>query len=81
MDWIAYNGAIYWTVFVAAYLGVAVWETLRPWRTLELQTGRRWMNHGLLLAVSMAFLALFLRVSPLLLAVEILSSLMSIHSH
>jgi len=71
MDWIPYNGAIYWTVFVVAYLGVAAWETLRPWRTLELRTGRRWANHGLLLAVSIALLALFLRVSPLLLAVEI----------
>ncbi|MEP7353135.1 MAG: sterol desaturase family protein [Acidobacteriota bacterium] len=70
-NWADYTGRIYWALFVVGYLGVAVWETLGPWRDLSLSTGRRWLNHGLLLAVSLLFLTLVLRVSPVLLALGI----------
>ena len=55
---------VYWIVFVAAFLAVAVWETLQPLSSLTVPTGRRWRDHAVLFAVSAAFETIIVRLLP-----------------
>lgn len=70
MDWVQLEATAYWWVFVATFLGVAVWETCRPRRPLLVQAGRRWRNHAAVWLGCSACLALAARVSPALTAVS-----------
>jgi len=62
---------MYWMLFSAALVGVALWEVASPWRTVSSQLVRRWRNHGALLLLYGIFLALVSRLSAILLALAV----------
>jgi sterol desaturase/sphingolipid hydroxylase (fatty acid hydroxylase superfamily) len=64
VSWTQIEGVAYWSLFVAAFLGVAVWESFRTKRPLTVSAGRRWGKHGILYVVSAVITALVLRVNP-----------------
>jgi sterol desaturase/sphingolipid hydroxylase (fatty acid hydroxylase superfamily) len=68
------EGTLYWSVFVVAFLGVAVWESIRPRAALREPAERRWGRHALLLGASLAFSIVLLPASPLLLAASVSTS-------
>jgi sterol desaturase/sphingolipid hydroxylase (fatty acid hydroxylase superfamily) len=70
--WIEANA--YWILFSAALLGVALWETLWPWRAVSKQLTRRWCNHALLVCVSSGASMLFYRASLVIVAVAVANS-------
>ena len=74
MSWARIESGAYWFVFVAAFLGVAIWESFRPRRTLSVATERRWANHGLLLVVCTILSAAIYRASPVVLAASVAGS-------
>jgi sterol desaturase/sphingolipid hydroxylase (fatty acid hydroxylase superfamily) len=59
---------VYWMLFSVALAGVALWEMLRPWRSVSEQLARRWSNHGALLLIYTAFLAAVFRGGSVLVA-------------
>jgi len=65
------DATVYWTLFSAALVGVALWEMSNPWRSVSRQLMRRWGNHGALLLVYGAFLALVFRGSSVLVALAV----------
>jgi len=71
MHWLRTEGGLYWTVFVLSFLGVAVWESLQPWRELSEPVERRWGRHALLVFLSYGLSALLIPLSPVLLAVSL----------
>jgi len=68
MKWLHTDGGMYWFIFVAAFLGVAVWESVRPRVALLEPVERRWGRHALLVFASMLTGAILLPMSPFLLA-------------
>jgi sterol desaturase/sphingolipid hydroxylase (fatty acid hydroxylase superfamily) len=62
------EGGAFWSVFVVSFLGVAVWETLRPKYELSESLDARWGKHWLLLIVSFAVSAMLIPASPLFVA-------------
>ncbi len=73
MHWIRIESAAYWSVFVAAFLACAVWESFRPKRNFS-GTERRWGKHGILLIIcTVASVALY-RISPVVMAVNVTGS-------
>lgn len=73
MDWIRIESAVYWTVFVVAFLGFAIWESVRPKRVAE-RTERRWGKHGLMLIICSALSVGLWRVSPVVMAFNVSGS-------
>ena len=69
MRWVQWESLGYWSVFVAAFLGVAVWESHRERRRLTIPARRRWAGHGLLTVINAIVSSLVLRVSPVFAAV------------
>lgn len=69
MTWMKLEGPAYWTLFVVAFLAVAIWESYLPKRALSSPAERRWSRHGLLLLVSAIAQAVVFRVSPVAVAV------------
>ncbi len=65
------DAKIYWIIFSAALAGVALWEAACPWRTVSTQLVRRWRNHGVLLLVYGAFLAIVFRGSSVFVALAV----------
>jgi sterol desaturase/sphingolipid hydroxylase (fatty acid hydroxylase superfamily) len=74
MAWARIESAGYWICFVAAFLGIAAWESFQPKRELSVATERRWRNHGALLVIAIGVTALLLRVSPVVLSVMVAGS-------
>lgn len=74
MPWTRIESGAYWCVFVAAFLGVAIWESHRPKRELCVSTGRRWGNHGLLLVLCTCLSVAIYRTSPVVIAVSVAGS-------
>ena len=64
MRWVQIEGFAYWSLFVAAFLGVAVWESVAAKRALTVSAGRRWGSHAMLYAAGMVVVALVLRLNP-----------------
>ena len=64
MRWARIEGVSYWTMFVVAFLAVAIWESLREKRHLTIPASRRWTRHGMLLVISAATSAIVLRANP-----------------
>jgi len=64
VTWQQIESVTYWSLFVAAFLLVAVWETKRPQRNLSVPAGRRWGNHAILLTVGAVCTTLILRATP-----------------
>lgn len=74
MSWFRTEGGAYWLVFVAAFLAIAIWETMRPRTALSEPVERRWGRHALLLLVSFAVAAVAVPASPMLLAAAVAGS-------
>jgi len=74
MFWLRTEDGAFWTMFVAAFLGVAVWESWRPWRELSEPVERRWGRHSLLFLASIAISAVLIPASPMLLALSVAGS-------
>lgn len=54
---------LYWLLFAVALLVVALWEALRPWRSVPRELARRWWNHALLFGISSVFSTLISRAA------------------
>lgn len=74
MSWLRTEGGAYWSVFVAAFLAIAVWESLRPRTTLSEPAERRWGKHLLLFLTSAFVAAVLMPLSPMLLAASVSGS-------
>ena len=74
MPWVRLESGVYWCVFVAAFLGVAIWESFRPRRGLCVPTGRRWGNHALLLVICTIISVGIYRASPVVIAASFAGS-------
>jgi sterol desaturase/sphingolipid hydroxylase (fatty acid hydroxylase superfamily) len=74
MKWLQTNGGAYWAVFVAAFLAVAVWESIRPRVDLAEAPEKRWGRHSLLMAVNIVVTTFILPLSPLLLSASVSAS-------
>jgi len=74
VSWIQAETGAYWCVATLAFLGVAMWESVRARRTLLVPAGRRWRNHGVVyLATILTAMAVY-RTSPILVAAAVQSS-------
>jgi len=69
-----FASAVYWSLFVVAFLAVAIWESVRPKRELSWPAGRRWGRHGLLLAIAGVISTVVFRVSPIAMATAVSGS-------
>jgi len=74
VPWVRLESGVYWCVFVAAFLGVAIWESFRPRRGLCVPTGRRWGNHALLLVICTIISVGIYRASPVVIAASFAGS-------
>jgi sterol desaturase/sphingolipid hydroxylase (fatty acid hydroxylase superfamily) len=74
MDWLRLGSSVYWTCFVAVFLGIAIWESVRPKRELSERAERRWRNHAALLVITAVIGTLLLRVSPMVMAATVAGS-------
>ena len=68
MAWMRLEGAAYWTLFVATFLAIAIWESFQPRSRLSVPAEQRWGRHGILLAISGVLMTAVLRASPVLVA-------------
>src|SRR5579864_670720 len=71
MGWIHVAGRLYWALFVASFLGVAIWESFWPTLALSEPAGRRWGRHSLLLFVATLISAIVIPLNPVLLAASL----------
>lgn len=74
MPWDRVESYSYWSLFVTAFLAVAVWESFRPKRSLSAAPEKRWGKHALVLMVSTVISVGILRVSPVVLAISFAGS-------
>jgi len=74
MPWGRIENDAYWLMFLASFIVVAIWESLRPKRNLSSGVTRRWSRHGIiLLAATIVSIALY-RASPVIVAVAMVNS-------
>jgi sterol desaturase/sphingolipid hydroxylase (fatty acid hydroxylase superfamily) len=68
------EGRAYWTLFTAAFIGIAIWESVRPKRKLTGSVERRWGSHAILMiAGNLVGMAVY-RSSPVLMAAAVSGS-------
>jgi sterol desaturase/sphingolipid hydroxylase (fatty acid hydroxylase superfamily) len=72
--WTGIEANLYWILFAAALLGVALWEILRPWRRVSAQLTRRWSSHALMMCVSSGASLLIYRASLVIVAISVSNS-------
>ncbi|MBM3734226.1 MAG: sterol desaturase family protein [Acidobacteria bacterium] len=66
MDYLVQNaGTVQWIAFAAAFLAIAVWETVSPLRDPKVSTPKRWGIHLVLLVLSGVLESFVLRITPL----------------
>jgi len=70
-NWGHVESYAYWTTFTVVFLGVSVWESVRPRGTLSVPAPRRWRNHGLLLVLASLCSMVLLRSTPVLAAMAV----------
>jgi sterol desaturase/sphingolipid hydroxylase (fatty acid hydroxylase superfamily) len=70
-NWGQVESCAYWSTFTVAFLGVSVWESVRPRGTLSVPAARRWRNHGLLLVLASLCSMVVLRSTPVLAAMAV----------
>jgi sterol desaturase/sphingolipid hydroxylase (fatty acid hydroxylase superfamily) len=68
MPWGHTENNTYLLVFLATFVAVAAWESLRPKRELSSEVSRRWSRHGVLLVVATVASVVLYRASPVVLA-------------
>jgi sterol desaturase/sphingolipid hydroxylase (fatty acid hydroxylase superfamily) len=64
IDWVRLEVRIFWYLFAALFLGVAIWETLAPRAAPTQSTARRWGVNGWLLLASSIVSVTVIRFSP-----------------
>jgi sterol desaturase/sphingolipid hydroxylase (fatty acid hydroxylase superfamily) len=69
--WLKHSGDLAKGIFVAGFLIIGMWETLRQWRVLALSASKRWLLHGFLLILAGTTTSLLFRVSAVALAVAV----------
>jgi sterol desaturase/sphingolipid hydroxylase (fatty acid hydroxylase superfamily) len=67
-NWTRLESPIYWSLFVGAFLAVAIWESFLPQRKLSQPTERRWSRHGILFVVCAVVNMAALRMTPVAMA-------------
>ena len=68
MSWARIESDSYWILLVVAFLAAACWESFRPKRELSSTVEKRWSRNGAIAVGSILLLALFYRVTPVVLA-------------
>jgi sterol desaturase/sphingolipid hydroxylase (fatty acid hydroxylase superfamily) len=74
MPWGQVESNTYWLMFLASFVVVATWESLRPKRNLTSAVKRRWSRHGIILFAATVLSVALYRVSPVLVAVAMVNS-------
>ena len=74
MTSILIEGRAYWSLFTAAFIVIAVWESLRPKRMLSSSVERRWGSHAIVMIASSLVAAVVYRISPVVLASAVANS-------
>jgi sterol desaturase/sphingolipid hydroxylase (fatty acid hydroxylase superfamily) len=74
MPWIRIESGAYWFLFVASFIGVAIWESFRPKGDLRVPAERRWSRHGVLLIMCSVISVGLYRVSPVIMAAAVAGS-------
>ena len=64
IDWARWESSGFYVLFVSVFLGVAVWETFRPYREWTAPTARRWRNHFILFVIANVVSVSALRLGP-----------------
>jgi sterol desaturase/sphingolipid hydroxylase (fatty acid hydroxylase superfamily) len=70
-NWLPHSGRLESCVFLGALLFFALIETFRPFQTPKLSTSRRWLNHGVLLALNTAINVVLFRGGTVVFAILI----------
>jgi len=65
------EGRAYWALFTAAFIGVAIWESMRPKRMLSGSVERRWGSHAIVMIAGTLVAAIVYRMSPVFLAAAV----------
>jgi sterol desaturase/sphingolipid hydroxylase (fatty acid hydroxylase superfamily) len=68
------EGRAYWSLFTAAFIGIAIWESVRPKRKLTGAVERRWGSHAILMIAGTLVGVLVYRISPVILAAAVSGS-------
>lgn len=71
MKWLDQEAQVFWCVFIATFLAVAVWETYCPKRELRFPAGKRWGHHALLYLLAGLVSRLVPMSGPMLVAVHV----------
>ena len=71
MDWIRIASDPYWFVFVASFLGIAVWETCRARRELAAPVGTRWGKHSFIWITGATLSSALYGLSPVIVAASV----------
>jgi sterol desaturase/sphingolipid hydroxylase (fatty acid hydroxylase superfamily) len=74
MPWGRIESGAYWLLFLASFILVATWESLRPKQNLVSPPERRWSRHGVLLIVATVVSVALYRASPVIVAVAMVNS-------
>lgn len=74
MSWTGIQANLYWILFSAGLVAVALWEVWRPWRAVSEQLTRRWWNHALLVGIAAGVSAFVYRASVVAVAVAVANS-------
>jgi sterol desaturase/sphingolipid hydroxylase (fatty acid hydroxylase superfamily) len=74
VSWTGIQANLYWILFSAGLVAVALWEVWRPWRTISEQLARRWRNHALLVGIAAGVSVLVFRASGVAVAVAVANS-------
>lgn len=74
MPWQQLESTAIWTVVVAAFLILGLWESSRPRRALATAADRRWGRNGLLLLVASVLQAALFRLGPVAAAAMVADS-------
>ncbi len=74
MTWISIEGRAFWALFTAAFIGIAIWESVRPKRSLSGAVERRWGSHAIMLLAGSLVTTVLYRFSPVVLASTVAGS-------
>jgi sterol desaturase/sphingolipid hydroxylase (fatty acid hydroxylase superfamily) len=74
VTWILIEGRAFWALFTAAFIGIAIWESVRPKRMLSGAVERRWGSHAIMLLAASLVTTVLYRFSPVVLASSVAAS-------
>jgi len=73
MPWARIESGAYWSLFLASFILVATWESLRPKQNLSSPVQRRWSRHGIILLVASVVSVGLYRASPVIVSVAMMN--------